>query len=99
MLVRVELHSENQIANFILNCSSENILKMPSYKTSFNSNWCGKYSWVKPCTDDKHKAYCTFCKCLFSVATMGESALSKHQNLFPYVIISIVCNSISRSFQ
>lgn len=52
---------------------------MPKYNTSFDANWCNKYSWVKPSTTDETAAFCKLCNSEISVANRGEGALKQHQ--------------------
>lgn len=52
---------------------------MPSHNTTFNPNWCNKYTWVKMKTGDSYMAFCSLCKSEISVANRGEGALQQHE--------------------
>lgn len=52
---------------------------MPSHNTTFNSNWCNKYTWVKVKPGNSYMALCTLCRSDISVANRGEGALQQHE--------------------
>lgn len=55
------------------------MFNMPKYNTSFDSDWCNKYSWVKKSTKNSYSAFCKLCNSDISVASRGETAIKQHE--------------------
>lgn len=47
-------------------------------KTSFNSDWIQKYQWLKSVENDDSRAFCKWCKSVFSISNKGEGAVKEH---------------------